>query len=175
MIVKRSMFWFVLLALVLEGVYEALEELKQVVKVATDTLECRVERAFQAMATTTLLPLPVDEPVPVHSFQGHAESTVRAAGLVLAGWVYLSIGFISLLSLVCCIQFSCSYSYWQQCLFSNLNNRAMALLTLNYCFNIVRNVELYSRILTLSLCEATARGRRKWHNLVQSQRFVQVR
>ncbi|KAL2085437.1 hypothetical protein ACEWY4_018757 [Coilia grayii] len=69
----------------LEGVYEAVGELKQVVKVACDTLECRVERAFQAMATTALLPLPADEPVPVHSFQGQAESAVKAAGQALAG------------------------------------------------------------------------------------------
>lgn len=72
-------------ASVLQGVYEALGELKQVVKVASDTLECRVERAFQDVATTALLPLPEDEPVPIHSFQSEAESAVRAAGQELAG------------------------------------------------------------------------------------------
>ncbi|XP_062377845.1 dynein axonemal heavy chain 5 [Sardina pilchardus] len=62
----------------------ALAELQQVVRVVRDVLECRVERSFQAVASTTLLPLPEDQPVPVHSFQAHAESAVRAAAGVLA-------------------------------------------------------------------------------------------
>ncbi|KAJ8385596.1 hypothetical protein AAFF_G00184580 [Aldrovandia affinis] len=68
----------------MKNVYSTLQELEQVGKMAQDTLECRIERALQAMSSTALLVLPEEEPVQVHAFQSQAESTVRSSGQALS-------------------------------------------------------------------------------------------
>ena len=68
---------------VIENTYMALRELDQVSKVATDTLECRIERLLQDMGSRSLLELPVDVPVSPNDFLQQSESWVGSAALTL--------------------------------------------------------------------------------------------
>ncbi|XP_068050765.1 dynein axonemal heavy chain 5-like isoform X2 [Anomalospiza imberbis] len=52
----------------IQNVYSTLRELDYVVKAASDTLECRIERILKDMSNTTLIVLPEDEPIDVTSF-----------------------------------------------------------------------------------------------------------
>lgn len=54
--------------LVIQNVYSTLRELDYVVKSASDTLECRIERILKDMSNTALIILPEDEPIDVTSF-----------------------------------------------------------------------------------------------------------
>lgn len=70
---KRSMFGIDLFSfcypcLVIQNVYRTLRELDYVVKAASDTLECRIERILKDMSNTALIILPEDEPIDVTSF-----------------------------------------------------------------------------------------------------------
>ncbi|XP_074403128.1 dynein axonemal heavy chain 5 isoform X1 [Zonotrichia albicollis] len=52
----------------IQNVYSTLRELDYVVKAASDTLECRIERILKDMSNTALIVLPEDEPADVTSF-----------------------------------------------------------------------------------------------------------
>lgn len=70
---KRSVFCIDLFSfcypcLVIQNVYSTLRELDHVVKAASDTLECRIERILKDMSNTALIILPEDEPIDVASF-----------------------------------------------------------------------------------------------------------
>ncbi|RMC15722.1 hypothetical protein DUI87_07925 [Hirundo rustica rustica] len=52
----------------IENVYSTLRELDYVLKAASDTLECRIERILKDMSNTALIVLPEDEPIDVASF-----------------------------------------------------------------------------------------------------------
>ncbi|KAL2308160.1 hypothetical protein Nmel_001164 [Mimus melanotis] len=52
----------------IQNVYNTLRELDYVVKSASDTLECRIERILKDMSNTALIILPEDEPIDVTSF-----------------------------------------------------------------------------------------------------------
>ncbi|KAF4790048.1 hypothetical protein TURU_143619 [Turdus rufiventris] len=52
----------------IQNVYSTLRELDYVVKSASDTLECRIERILKDMSNTALIILPEDEPIDVTSF-----------------------------------------------------------------------------------------------------------
>ncbi|XP_029442962.1 dynein heavy chain 5, axonemal-like [Rhinatrema bivittatum] len=52
----------------IEDVYRILREMQQRVKVATDTLECRIERTLQDMSGMMLVALPEDEPIDISAF-----------------------------------------------------------------------------------------------------------
>lgn len=70
---KRSVFCIDLFSfcypcLVIQNVYSTLRELDYVVKAASDTLECRIERILKDMSNTALIVLPEDEPIDVTSF-----------------------------------------------------------------------------------------------------------
>ncbi|CAL8402248.1 dynein heavy chain 5, axonemal [Gadus morhua] len=67
----------------IENVYTALRELDQVSRVATDTLECRIERLLQDMGSCGLLELPVDVPVSPNDFLQQSERLVGSAALTL--------------------------------------------------------------------------------------------
>lgn len=59
-----------------------LKELDQMSKVATDLLECRIGRLFQAMSTCCLLVLHED-PVPPEELLLQTEASVHAAAVTL--------------------------------------------------------------------------------------------
>ncbi|OWK63012.1 Dynein heavy chain 5, axonemal [Lonchura striata] len=52
----------------IQNVYRTLRELDYVVKAASDTLECRIERILKDMSNTALIVLTEDEPIDVTSF-----------------------------------------------------------------------------------------------------------
>ncbi|XP_077101314.1 dynein axonemal heavy chain 5-like [Siphateles boraxobius] len=60
-------------------VYKALQELEQVVKVAMDILECRIDSVLKSMCSTHLITLPNDEPVTPDTFLTNAETTISTA------------------------------------------------------------------------------------------------
>ncbi|RXN24689.1 dynein heavy chain axonemal-like protein [Labeo rohita] len=60
-------------------VYKPLQELEQVVRVAVDILECRIERTLESIASTNLLTLPKNQPVTPEMFLTNTETTVNAA------------------------------------------------------------------------------------------------
>ncbi|XP_051465193.1 dynein axonemal heavy chain 5-like [Apus apus] len=57
----------------IENVYSTLGELDYIVKEATDTLECKIERILEDMSNTALIILPEDEPMDVLSFLEQTE------------------------------------------------------------------------------------------------------
>ncbi|XP_063254273.1 dynein axonemal heavy chain 5-like isoform X5 [Prinia subflava] len=58
----------------IQNVYSALRELDYIVKAASDTLECRIERILKDMSNTALIVLPEDEPIDVTSFLEQIEN-----------------------------------------------------------------------------------------------------
>lgn len=65
----------------IKEVYNSLEDVGHIVKEASDTLECRIERILQNMAKTPLLILPEDEPIEVPDFLEMTQKlTFAAAG-----------------------------------------------------------------------------------------------
>ncbi|XP_030407468.1 dynein heavy chain 5, axonemal-like isoform X1 [Gopherus evgoodei] len=68
----------------LEKVYKSLEEVGYVVKEASDTLECRIERFLQDMSDTPLVTLPEDEPIEVPSFLEKTEKLTATAAETLS-------------------------------------------------------------------------------------------
>ncbi|TKS87316.1 Dynein heavy chain 5, axonemal [Collichthys lucidus] len=67
----------------IESVYQALKDLDQVSKVATDLLECRIGRLLQAMSSCCLLVLPEDSPVSPQDLLLQTDSSVQAAAVTL--------------------------------------------------------------------------------------------
>lgn len=68
---------------VINSVYQALKDLDQVNKVATDLLECRIGRLLQAMSSCYLLVLPEDSPVSPQDLLLQTNSSVQAAAATL--------------------------------------------------------------------------------------------
>ncbi|EMP33916.1 Dynein heavy chain 8, axonemal [Chelonia mydas] len=71
-------------ARVLEKVYNSLEEVGYIVKEASDTLECRIERILQGMSEIPLVTLPEDEPIEVPAFLERTEKLTAAAAETLS-------------------------------------------------------------------------------------------
>ncbi|XP_049912492.1 dynein axonemal heavy chain 5 [Epinephelus moara] len=67
----------------INSVYQALKDLDQVNKVATDLLECRIGRLLQAMSSCYLLVLPEDSPVSPQDLLLQTDSSVQAAAATL--------------------------------------------------------------------------------------------
>ncbi|KAL7373953.1 hypothetical protein ABVT39_018239 [Epinephelus coioides] len=67
----------------INSVYQALKDLDQVNKVATDLLECRIGRLLQAMSSCCLLVLPEDSPVSPQDLLLQTDSSVQAAAATL--------------------------------------------------------------------------------------------
>uniref|UniRef100_A0A452H148 Dynein axonemal heavy chain 5 n=1 Tax=Gopherus agassizii TaxID=38772 RepID=A0A452H148_9SAUR len=63
--------------------YKSLEEVGYIVKEASDTLECRIERFLQDMSDTPLVTLPEDEPIEVPSFLEKTEKLTATAAETL--------------------------------------------------------------------------------------------
>ncbi|XP_043921456.1 dynein axonemal heavy chain 5-like [Protopterus annectens] len=67
-----------------ESVYTTVRDLQQLVKEASDTLECRIETVLQNMSLTPLVELPEEEPLKVQSFLEMVENVVSTAAKNLA-------------------------------------------------------------------------------------------
>ncbi|XP_023777498.1 dynein heavy chain 5, axonemal-like isoform X4 [Cyanistes caeruleus] len=68
----------------IQNVYSTLRELDYVVKAASDTLECRIERILKDMSNTALIVLPEDEPTDVTSFLEQIEKLSISAASKLS-------------------------------------------------------------------------------------------
>ncbi|XP_039566951.1 dynein heavy chain 5, axonemal-like [Passer montanus] len=68
----------------IQNVYSTLRELDYVVKAASDTLECRIERILKDMSNTALIVLPEDDPIDVTSFLEQIEKLATSAASKLS-------------------------------------------------------------------------------------------
>ncbi|XP_034615402.1 dynein heavy chain 5, axonemal-like [Trachemys scripta elegans] len=68
----------------LKKVYNSLEEVGYIVKEASDTLECRIERILQDMSDTPLVTLPEDDPIEVLAFLERTEKLTATAAETLS-------------------------------------------------------------------------------------------
>ncbi|XP_064287158.1 dynein axonemal heavy chain 5-like isoform X3 [Passer domesticus] len=68
----------------IQDVYSTLRELDYVVKAASDTLECRIERILKDMSNTALIVLPEDDPIDVTSFLEQIEKLATSAASKLS-------------------------------------------------------------------------------------------
>lgn len=66
---------------VIEGVYAVLRDLDHVTRVATDLLDCRIQRLLHAMSTHRLLVLPEDSPVSPEELLLQNDCSEQAAAL----------------------------------------------------------------------------------------------
>uniref|UniRef100_A0A8D2QAK1 Dynein, axonemal, heavy chain 5 n=1 Tax=Zonotrichia albicollis TaxID=44394 RepID=A0A8D2QAK1_ZONAL len=78
-----DLFSFFYHCLVIQNVYSTLRELDYVVKAASDTLECRIERILKDMSNTALIVLPEDEPADVTSFLEQIEKLAASTLIVV--------------------------------------------------------------------------------------------
>uniref|UniRef100_A0A6I8N0V6 Dynein axonemal heavy chain 5 n=1 Tax=Ornithorhynchus anatinus TaxID=9258 RepID=A0A6I8N0V6_ORNAN len=62
----------------IERVHHCQEEVKQIVKDAVDTLECRIEKILQEAANTILVDLPQEEPIEIPDFLKRTETRIAA-------------------------------------------------------------------------------------------------
>ncbi|XP_041823849.1 dynein heavy chain 5, axonemal [Melanotaenia boesemani] len=67
-----------------DDVYEALKELEHVGKVASDLLECRIDRLFESMSSCCLVVLPEESSVPPQDLLLQTDLSVQAAAVTLS-------------------------------------------------------------------------------------------